>query len=58
MGFPIWQYDELRQVGLDFEDASQVAAYDARQGSDPNAERALIERLEITRGAVVVVPVA
>ena len=39
---PAWQYDELRQVGVNFENAAQVAAYDAKQGSDPEAERALI----------------
>ena len=49
-----WQYDELRQVGTNFEDAAQVAAYDAKQGSDPAAEQALIERLGIAPGAVVV----
>ena len=49
-----WRYDELRQVGTDFEDGSQVAAYDAKQGSDPAAEQALIERLGIPPGAVVV----
>ena len=51
---PAWQYDELRQVGVDFENAAQVAAYDAKQGSDPEAERALIARLAIPSRAVVV----
>lgn len=51
---PRWQYDELRQIGVDFEDAAQVAAYDAKQGSDPEAERRLIARLAISRGDVVV----
>ena len=51
---PAWQYDELRQVGVDFENAAQVAAYDAKQGSDAGAEHALIARLAIPRGAVVV----
>ena len=32
------QYDELQQVGVDFEDAAQVAASDAKQGSDPGAD--------------------
>ena len=51
---PAWQYDELRQVGVNFENAAQVAAYDAKQGSDPEAERALIARLAIPPRAVVV----
>ena len=54
MRFPIWQYDELRQVGIDFEDVEQVTAYDAKQGSDPGVEQALIKRLGVFRGAVVV----
>lgn len=51
---PGWWYDELRQTGVDFEDALQVAAYDAKQGSDPEAERRLVERLGIAPGRVVV----
>jgi putative AdoMet-dependent methyltransferase len=51
---PPWHYDELQQLGADFEDAAQVAAYDAKQGSDPEAERSLIVRLGIQRGAIVV----
>lgn len=49
-----WKYDELRQVGVDFEDAEQVAEYDARQGSDQDVERQLVERLSIEPGQVVV----
>ncbi len=44
----------MRQVGVDFEDAEQVAQYDAKQGSDQQAERKLVERLGITPGQVVV----
>ncbi len=51
---PNWFYDELRQVGLDFEDASLVETYDRKQGADRGAERALIERLGIAPGDVVV----
>ncbi len=32
---PAWQYDELRQVGVDFENAAQVAAYDASKARIP-----------------------
>jgi ubiquinone/menaquinone biosynthesis C-methylase UbiE len=49
-----WQYDEMRQVGVDFENAAQVAAYDSKQGSDRSAERDLIRRLGIAPGHVVV----
>ena len=49
-----WQYDEMRQVGVDFENPDQVAQYDARQGSDQKAERELVDRLGIVPGQVVV----
>ena len=49
-----WSYDELRQAGLDFEDVDQVARYDEKQGSDPQEERQLLERLGIAAGQVVV----
>lgn len=46
---PDWWYDDLRQVGLDFEDEQQVATYDARQGGDAAADRALLQNLGVTR---------
>jgi len=49
-----WQYEEMRQVGVDFEDPLQVAEYDSKQGSDRVAEQELIKRLGITSGEVVV----
>jgi SAM-dependent methyltransferase len=49
-----WYYDEMRQVGVDFEDVEAVAEYDAKQGSDRAAERRLVERLRIAPGEVVV----
>ncbi|MGH0035713.1 MAG: class I SAM-dependent methyltransferase [Myxococcota bacterium] len=49
-----WHYDELRQVGVDFEDVEQVARYDAKQGSSREAERGLVRRLDIGSGQVVV----
>jgi len=49
-----WRYDEMRQTGVDFEDVEQVAAYDAKQGSNLEDERALIERLGIEPGHVVI----
>ena len=53
-GAGAWRYDELRQVGVDFTDAAQVAAYDAKQGGSPAAEQALLDRLGVPPGAVVV----
>lgn len=51
---PPWTYDELRQVGLDFEDAATVADYDRNQGSDPAAAQALVARLGIDPGCTVI----
>ena len=42
-----WLYDETRQVGVDFESAAQVAEYDSQQGSNREAEQALISQLGI-----------
>lgn len=43
-----WWYDDRRQVGLDFEDADEVATYDARQGGSAEADRALLQRLGLS----------
>lgn len=51
---PPWIYDELRQVGLDFEDIAAVADYDRNQGSDRSAERALCARLGVAPGRTVI----
>ena len=34
-----WHYDEMKQIGVDFDDPAVVAKYDARQGSDLEADR-------------------
>jgi ubiquinone/menaquinone biosynthesis C-methylase UbiE len=45
---PAWFYDELQQVGVDFEDMTQVATYDRNQTSNtPEACQVLIEQLGI-----------
>lgn len=49
-----WVYDELRQVGTDFEDAGAVAAYDRNQGARVERERTLIARLGLGPGASVI----
>lgn len=46
---PDWWYDDLKQVGLDFADLAEVATYDARQGGSAQADRALLQRLGVTR---------
>jgi SAM-dependent methyltransferase len=54
MGCLNWLYDEMRQVGVDYNDAAQVAQYESKLGSDREAERKLVERLRIVPGQVVV----
>ena len=49
-----WQYDEMRQVGLDFENSGEVSEYDFKQGSNQVAEQELIGRLGIAAGHAVV----
>lgn len=49
-----WLYDEMRQVGMDFEDADQVVRYDSRQGTNRDREAGLVKRLGITDDTVVV----
>jgi putative AdoMet-dependent methyltransferase len=44
---PDWYYDDLRQLGTDFANAEQVAAYDRNQGRDPAEDRALIAALGV-----------
>ncbi len=46
---PAWFYNDMQQVGVDFEDTAQVAAYDRNQKSSTvEAERSLVERLGIS----------
>jgi putative AdoMet-dependent methyltransferase len=49
-----WQYDEMRQVGVDFESEQQVSEYDSRRNVDRGDEAALIARLGIMPGQSVV----
>lgn len=45
---PGWFYNELQQIGVDFEDTAQVEAFDRNhKSSSPEAERSLIQRLGI-----------
>ena len=50
MSSPDWFYDDLRQVGIDFADANQVATYDDRQSNDPATDRALLDRIGVEPG--------
>lgn len=52
--FPAWFYDELQQVGVDFEDTAQVEAYDRNQGSSAEADRTLLDRLGVSEGHTVI----
>ena len=52
---PKWFYDEFRQSGIDFEDTTQVEAYDRNQrSSTEEAERELVEQLRISTGHTVI----
>ena len=43
-----WQYDEFSGFALDFHDPTQVAAYDSRQNTKIENERALVAALNLT----------
>lgn len=50
IGLPDWHYDDLRQVGLDFEDPDEVATYDDRQSGDLAEDRELLGKLGLASG--------
>ena len=47
MSDPDWYYDDMVQVGLDFNQDSQVATYDERQTHSPEDERGILSRLAL-----------
>lgn len=49
-----WQYDEMRQVGVDFDQPEMVAIYERKQGTNSDANRALLRRLGVSEGMVIV----
>ncbi|SMF48338.1 Methyltransferase domain-containing protein [Tistlia consotensis] len=51
---PDWWYDDLRQVGLDFDDPGAVAVYDRNQGDRTAENEALAARLGLGPGRLVV----
>jgi ubiquinone/menaquinone biosynthesis C-methylase UbiE len=51
---PSWYYDDRQQIGVDFENTTQVATYDRNQGSNVAEEEALLQRLAIHAGSRVI----
>ena len=52
---PAWYFDEFKMAGVDFEDVTQVEAYDRNQtSSTPEKEQALVTRLGILPGQTVI----
>src|SRR5689334_7538189 len=51
---PSWYYDDRQQIGVDFENTTQVATYDRDQGSNVVEEEALLHRLSIRAGSRVI----
>jgi cyclopropane fatty-acyl-phospholipid synthase-like methyltransferase len=49
-----WYYDDLRQVGLDFEDVAAVEAYDRNQRTSAEEDLALLDRLGLNADHVVI----
>lgn len=45
MTSPAWFYDDMRQVGVDFEDDDQVASYDERQQETAADDNRLLDQL-------------
>lgn len=55
ISLPNWYFDETMMAGVDFEDASQVEAFDLKQpSSTPEKEQALVTRLGIIPGQTVI----
>lgn len=49
-----WRYDDLRQVGLGFEDAAAVETYDRNQRTSAAEDRALLDQLAVGADRVVI----
>ncbi|GGX85049.1 class I SAM-dependent methyltransferase [Streptomyces fructofermentans] len=48
---PAWSFPEYTPVGVDLGSRAAVAAYDGKQGTDPDADDALLDRLGVTGGS-------
>lgn len=51
---PDWYFREYTPVGVDLGSEAAVAAYDRNQGTDPEADDALLDRLGVTEGTCLV----
>jgi ubiquinone/menaquinone biosynthesis C-methylase UbiE len=49
-----WYYDDLRQVGLDFEDVAAIEAYDRNQRTSAREDLALLDQLDIKADQAVI----
>jgi ubiquinone/menaquinone biosynthesis C-methylase UbiE len=49
-----WLFNEFKHIGVDFADPEQVKSYDARQHSNVEREKPLVQRLNIQPGDTVV----
>lgn len=47
---PAWFFREYEPVGVDLGSAAAVASYDGNQGTDPDADDALLDRLGVAAG--------
>ncbi len=47
--YPSWQYDEMQQIGKDYDSLAEVEAYDARHGKFRNVKKENEEILEALR---------
>ncbi|MBV9733296.1 MAG: hypothetical protein JO275_11005, partial [Verrucomicrobia bacterium] len=53
-GSPAWLYDEFSGFALDFHDPHQVELYEARQGTDLEAETQLLQSLRISEKDILI----
>lgn len=49
-----WMFPEFQPVGVDLDSAASVHTYDRDQGTDPEADDQLLDRLRVTAGTVLV----
>ncbi|MBD2514750.1 methyltransferase domain-containing protein [Nostoc sp. FACHB-973] len=55
VSLPNWYFDESKMAGVNFEDAAQAESFDFKQpSSTPEKEQALVSRLGITSGQIVI----
>ena len=55
--YPSWQYDEMQQIGKDYDSLAEVEAYDVRHGRFRNVKKEnedILERLRVQADHVVI----